>query len=403
MAGSVEEKSAGSGEAGHCGRDVRSDLHVAIEARDSGGIEITMQSRVAPYYGESIAAQARQVFDVLGIKHARVELRDEGALPFVIAARIEAAARRAGLGIGRKASPEKIALREPSPRDRLRRSRLYLPGSEPKYFINAALHGPDAIILDLEDSVHHAEKDAARILVRNTLRTVDFGTCERMVRINQLPAGLDDLAEIIPESPDLVLLPKTELPEQVAQADRMIDELKDRYGITRPIWLMPILESALGIENACGIAQASKNVVALTIGLEDYTADLGVAKTAEGRESMYARSRLVNASRATEVQAIDSVSGDVGDMDGLRRWAENSRALGFEGMGCIHPAQIPVIHEAFAPSPAEIDKALKIVAAFDEAQQRGLGVVSLGSKMIDPPVVARAQKLVELSKRMGKS
>jgi citrate lyase subunit beta / citryl-CoA lyase len=402
MTGSVEEKSAGSGEAGHCGRDVRSDLHVAIEARASGGIEITMQSRVAPYYGEPIVAQARQVFDVLGIKHARVELRDEGGLPFVISARIEAAARRAGLGIGRKASPEKIALPEPSPRDRLRRSRLYLPGSEPKYFINAALHGPDAIILDLEDSVHHAEKDAARILVRNTLRAVDFRTCERMVRINQLPAGLDDLAEIIPESPDLVLLPKTELPEQVAQADRMIDELKDRYGITRHIWLMPILESALGIENACVIAQASKNVVALTIGLEDYTADLGVAKTTEGRESLYARSRLVNASRATGVQAMDSVFGDVGDMDGLRRWAENSRALGFEGMGCIHPAQIPVIHTAFAPSPGEIEKALKIVAAFEEAQQRGMGVVSLGSKMIDPPVVQRAQKLVQLAKRMGK-
>ncbi len=403
MRDSVEEKSAGSGEAGHCGRDVRSDLHVAIEARDGGGIEITMQSRVVPYYGEAILAQARQVFDILGIKHARVELRDEGALPFVIAARIEAAARRAGLGVGRKASPEKIALQEPSPRDRLRRSRLYLPGSEPKYFINASLHGPDAIILDLEDSVHPAEKDAARILVRNTLRAVDFGKCERMVRINQLPTGLDDLAEIVPESPDLLLLPKTELPEQVAQTDRMIAELKDRYGITRHIWLMPILESALGIENACAIAQASNNVVALTIGLEDYTADLGVAKTAEGRESLYARSRLVNASRATGVQAIDSVFGDVGDVDGLRRWAENSRALGFEGMGCIHPAQIPVIHEAFAPSPAEIEKALKIVAAFEEAQQRGLGVVSLGSKMIDPPVVQRAQKLVELAKRMGKA
>ncbi len=318
-----------------------------------------MQSRVAPYYGESIVAQARQVLDALGIKHARVELRDEGALPFVISARIETAARRAGLGLGRKASPEKIALPEPSPRDRLRRSRLYLPGSEPKYFINAALHGPDAIILDLEDSVHHAEKDAARILARNTLRAVDFGKCERMVRINQLPLGLEDLAEIVPESPDLVLLPKTELPEQVAETGRMIDELKGRYGITRPIWLMPILESALGIENACAIAQVSKNVVALTIGLEDYTADLGVAKTAEGRESLYARTRLVNAARALGVQAIDSVFSDVGDLDGLRRWAENSRALGFEGMGCIHPGQIPVIHAAFAPSPAEIEKALK--------------------------------------------
>ncbi|HYM07493.1 MAG TPA: aldolase/citrate lyase family protein, partial [Terriglobales bacterium] len=242
-----------------------------------------------------------------------------------------------------------------------------------------------------------------RILARNTLRAVDFGKCERMVRINQLPLGLEDLAEVVPESPDLVLLPKTELPEQVAETGRMIDELKGRYGITRPIWLMPILESALGIENACAIAQVSKNVVALTIGLEDYTADLGVAKTAEGRESLYARTRLVNAARALGVQAIDSVFSDVGDLDGLRRWAENSRALGFEGMGCIHPGQIPVIHAAFAPSPAEIEKALKIVAAFEDAQQRGLGVVSLGSKMIDPPVVQRAQKLVELAKRIGKA
>jgi len=401
MAGSVEEKSAGAGEAGHFGKDVRSDLHVAIEPQDGGGLDIAMESRVAPYYGNSILAQARHVLEVLGIKHARVALHDEGALPFVISARIEAAAKRAGLGLGRKASPEQITLPEPSPRDRLRRSRLYLPGSEPKYFINAALHGPDAVILDLEDSVHHAEKDAARILVRNTLRAVDFGKCERMVRINQLPMGLEDLAEIVPESPDLVLIPKVERPEHVAETDRMIGELKSRYGITRPIWLMPILESALGIENASAIATASKHVVALSIGLEDYTADLGVAKTSEGRESLYARTRLVNVARAAGVQAIDSVYGEVGDMGSLRCWAENSRALGFEGMGCIHPAQIPVIHEAFAPSPAEIEKASKIVAAFEEAQQRGRGVVSLGSKMIDPPVVARAQKLVERAKKVG--
>ncbi len=403
MTSSVEEKSAGTGEAGHFGKDVRSDLHVAIEGRDGRGLEIAMESRVAPYYGSSILTQARQVLESLGVKHARVVIHDEGALPFVISARIEAAAKRAGLGLGRKFSPEQITLPEPSPRDRLRRSRLYLPGSEPKYFINAALHGPDAIILDLEDSVHPAEKDAARILVRNALRAVDFGKCERMVRINQPPMGLEDLAEIVPEAPDLVLLSKVERPDQVADIDRLIGELKSRHGISRPIWLMPILESALGIENASAIATASKHVVALSIGLEDYTADLGVAKTAEGRESLYARMSLVNAAKAMGVQAIDSVYGDVGDMDGLRIWAENSRALGFEGMGCIHPGQIAVIHKAFAPSQAEIEKALKIVAAFEEAQQRGLGVVSLGSKMIDPPVVERAQKLVEQAKKTGKA
>jgi citrate lyase subunit beta/citryl-CoA lyase len=399
----LQEKSANAGEAGYSGKEVRSDVHVAIEPSDGGGLDITMESRVAPYYGNSIVAQARQVLEALGVKHARVAIHDEGALPFVISARIEAAAKRAGLGLGRKASPQQIALPEPSARDRLRRSRLYLPGSEPKYFINAALHGADAIILDLEDSVHHAEKDAARILVRNTLRAVDFGKCERMVRINQLPLGLEDLAEIVPESPDLVLLPKVERPEHVAETDRMVGELRNRYGITRPIWLMPILESALGIENASAIATVSKNVIALTIGLEDYTTDIGVAKTKEGGESLYARMRLVNAAKAAGVQAIDSVFGDVGDMASLRIWAESSCALGFEGMGCIHPSQIPVIHEAFAPSSSEIEKASKIVAAFEEAQQRGVGVVSLGSKMIDPPVVERAQKLVERAKKMAKT
>jgi citrate lyase subunit beta / citryl-CoA lyase len=390
-------------EAGHWGHEIRSDLHVSIEPRDSGGLEVGLESRVAPYYGDAILAQTRQALETLGVKNARVAIHDEGALPFVISARIEAAVHRAGLGAGQKALPEKASATSAgsSAKDRLRRSRLYIPGSEPKYFINAGLHSPDAIILDLEDSVHSSEKDAARILVRNALRAVDFGACERVVRINQLPLGLEDLAEIVPESPDLILIPKVEHPGQVSQVDHMIDELKVRHQIHRSIWLMPILESGKGIEHAAEIAAASENVVALTIGLEDYTADLGVVKTAEGRESLYARTRLVNAARAAGLQAIDSVYGDVADTEGLKRWAENSRALGFEGMGCIHPGQIPVIHAAFAPSAAEIERAQKIVSAFEEATQRGVAVVSLGSKMIDPPVVQRAVKLVARAKQMG--
>ncbi|HEU5336852.1 MAG TPA: aldolase/citrate lyase family protein, partial [Terriglobales bacterium] len=187
----------------------------------------------------------------------------------------------------------------------------------------------------------------------------------------------------------------------VVEVDRKIADLKRQHGISRPIWLMPILESALGIENAFAIAAASANLAAVTIGLEDYTADLGVVKTSEGTESLYARTRMVNAARAAGVQAIDSVYGDVADMDGLRRWGQKSRALGFEGMGCVHPLQIAVVHQAFAPTAGEIEKALKIVAAFEQAQQRGLGVVSLGSKMIDPPVVQRALKLVKRARDMG--
>lgn len=401
MSSATEKIAAHSAEAGHWGKEVRSDVHIAFEAQSSGGIEISLESRVAPYYGAAIMDQAREVLDELGVKHARVAIHDEGALPFIIAARIEAAARRSGIALGKRSLPQQHPLPPPSQKDRLRRSRLYLPGSEPKYYFNAFLHAPDAVILDLEDSVHPGEKDAARILVRNTLRAVDFGSCERMVRINQLPLGLEDLAEIVGESPDLILIPKVEEPEQIREADRMISDIKARTGIIRTIWVMPILESALGIENAFEVATASENVAALTIGLEDYTADLGVVKTTEGRETQYARSRVVNAARAAGVQAIDSVFSDVADMEALREWAEASRALGFEGMGCIHPGQIRVVHEAFQPTAVEIEKARKVVAAFEDAQSRGLAVVSLGSKMIDPPVVQRALKLVERARAMG--
>jgi citrate lyase subunit beta/citryl-CoA lyase len=389
-----------TGEAGHCGADIRSDLRVRIEPRERGGVEIEIQSRVQTYYGDSIRRQAEEVCEALGVRHAHVEIRDEGALPFVIAARVESASRRAGLAEGTRVLPDRLPLPEPSTRDRMRRSRLYVPGSEPKYFVNAALHGSDAVILDLEDSVHPSEKDAARLLVRNALRAIDFIGCERMVRINQIPLGLEDLDEVVPESPDVILIPKVEAPEQVVQVEHRISDIKANYGITRPIWLMPILESALGIENAFAIAKASSDIVALTIGLEDYTADLAVVKTSAGSESLYARQRVVNAARAAGLQAIDSVFGDLGDLEGLRVWGLSSRAMGFEGMGCVHPMQIAVIHEAFAPRAPEIEKARGIVAAYDEAQANGAGVVSLGSKMIDPPVVQRALKLMARAKAM---
>lgn len=398
MTVTIETRAA---EAGHWGPEIRSDLHVRIEPRHHGGLEIEVESRVKPYYGDCIRKQAEDVLKALGVRHASVQIHDEGALPLVISARIEAAVRRAGLGEGTRVLPDQIRLPEPSARDRLRRSRLYVPGSEPKYFVNAALHGADGLILDLEDSVHPNEKDTARLLVRNALRAVDFLACERMVRINPLPLGLQDLGEVIPESPDLILIPKTESPHQVIEVNTRIAEIKSDYRIARPTWLMPILESALGIENAFPIARACDLIVALTIGLEDYTADLGVVKTATGAESLYARERVVNAAHAAGVQAIDSVYGDVADMDGLRSWGVNSRSLGFEGMGCVHPTQIAVIHDAFAPTPAEIEKAEKIVAAYNEAHEKGLGVVSLGSKMIDPPVVQRALKLMARAKATG--
>jgi len=287
-------------------------------------------------------------------------------------------------------------------RDRMRRSRLYLPGNEPKFFINVACHKPDAIILDLEDSVAAFEKDAARIVVRNALRSVDFGSAERMVRINQLPLGLEDLDWIIPHNVHVVLIPKCESGEQVRAVDDRITQIATREGLEHPIFLMPIMESALGAIQAYEVASASKNVVALAVGLEDYTADIGTERTLEGRESFWARSQVVNAARAAGVQPIDTVFSDVADEEGLQASVLEAKALGFEGKGCIHPRQIAVVHEAFAPSDGEVQKATRIVRAFEEAQAAGLGVVSLGTKMIDPPVVKRALRTVRLAERSGK-
>jgi citrate lyase subunit beta / citryl-CoA lyase len=383
-------------QAGHKGEGVRGDCWVKVEPGGSG-ITIKLESKVQSMYGEAILQQARTILEQLGVSDAVVEIVDSGALPFVIAARLETAVHRAGIAIKAPALPEAISDKQAVPqRERLRRSRLYLPGNQPKLFINAGLHNPDSIILDLEDSVAPGEKGAARVVVRNALIAVDFMGAEPMVRINQLPAGLEDLEWVAPYGVHVILIPKCESAEQVREVDERVASLSPT-----PILLMPIIESALGCFHALEIATASPNVVALTIGLEDYTADIGAQRTREGRESFWARSIVVNAARAAGVQPIDTVFSDVDDMDGLRESALEAKGMGFEGKGCIHPRQIPVIHKAFSPSPDDLDRAIKIMRAFSEAESRGLGVVSLGSKMIDPPVVKRAQHTVDLAIKMG--
>jgi len=389
-------------EAGRRGPDVRSDCWISIETTRSG-LDIEITSKVATLYGDSIRELVAQGLKTMGITSARVEVEDQGALPFVIMARLETAARRLLGEAIEPFIPEMLPeCTYGTSRDRMRRSRLYLPGNEPKFMLNAGIHRPDGIILDLEDSVHPNEKDAARILVRNALRQVDFMGAERMVRINQGERGHVDLEYVIPHNVHVVLIPKCEDAEQVVEVDRKIEAILKEHNLNRSCYLMPIIESARGAIKAFEIASASPNVVALTIGLEDYTADIGTQRTKDGRESFWARSQVVNAARAAGVQPIDTVFSDVRDMEGLRQSVLEAKSLGFEGKGCIHPRQICIIHEAFAPTDAEIEKAKRIVLAFEEAEAKGLGVVALGSKMIDPPVVKRAIHTVELAIAAGK-
>ncbi len=379
------------GEAGPVEGGVRGDAHVRVELSGSG-LRLDLRSKVEALYGDAIEAEVRGVVERFGVGDARISVEDRGALPAVLRARVETALRRAG----RSAPPSDLpSVAEGTARSRRRRSRLYLPGNQPKFMVNAGLHGGDAIIFDLEDSVHPDEKDAARILVRNVLREWSYPGTERMVRINPGNLGFEDLEEIVAALPDLLMIPKVESAEEVRSVAARVEELQAQRQIDRPLWMMPILETAAGIEAAAEIAKAHDRVVAITLGLEDLTADLGVAKTDEGVESLYARSRVVMAAHAARVQPIDSVYGNVGDEEGLRRWAAASRAMGFVGMGCVHPRQIGVLHECFAPTPEEVEKARRIVAAFEEAKAAGRAVVSLGSRMIDPPVVQRALHIME--------
>ncbi|MDP8240425.1 MAG: aldolase/citrate lyase family protein [Candidatus Hatepunaea meridiana] len=387
--------------AGRKGDNIRSDCWVSFESVTSGGFNISVRSKVESMYGDSIMELCRSVLAGLGVNNARLELQDYGALPFTIAARIETAVRRAGLKSHQCLPEMKEHSRYPTTRDRFRRSRLYLPGNDPKLFINAGLHKPDGIILDLEDSVAPKEKDAARIIVRNALRQVNFYGAERMVRINQGNSGLGDLMWTIPHNVHVILIPKVEKPEQVINVDSAIKAIARKTRLKETVYLMPIIESAMGGLEAYRIATASENIVALALGLEDYTADIGTQRTNEGRESFWLRSIIVNAARAAGIQPIDTVFSDVSDMEGLRASVIEAKSLGFDGKGCIHPRQIAEVHKAFAPSETEISRAKKIVLAFDKAEKEGLGVVSLGSKMIDPPVVKRAMKTVEMAETLG--
>lgn len=384
--------------AGNRGNKVRSDCFVQIELKKSGGLKIDLKSKVDSMFGNSIRKQVQEMSNFFDLKHANIRIEDAGALPYTLAARFELAVKKLFPDTRKEYLLEfNKNNKYKSSKERLRRSRLYLPGNEPKFYPNAGLHKPDGIILDLEDSVAPTEKEAAQLLVRNALRSIDFYGAERMVRINQLPRGLDDLRYIVPQNVHVILIPKVESAEQIRDVEKNVELLRKEFEVKNEIYFMPIIESALGIMNAYEIASASKLNCALAVGLEDYTADIGVERTNEGRESIFARSMIVNAAKAAKIQAIDTVFSDVTDMDGLKQSVLEAKSIGFEGKGCIHPRQVQVVNENFLPNEFEIEKAKKIVLAFEEADRKGLGVVSLGSKMIDAPVVKRAGRIVKLA------
>ena len=286
----------------------------------------------------------------------------------------------------------------------MRRSMLFLPGNNPNMLINGNCLGSDAVIFDLEDAVSPAEKDAARILVRNTMRYMDFRGCEIIVRINSIdtPYWQKDLDAILPHQPGLILLPKTGTAQDVLEADAYMTQLEEKLGLAaNTVGLMPLIETALGVENAFAIATATERVQALFLGAEDLTADLRCKRTKEGREIEYARTRLVMAARAAGVEVYDTPFTDVNDDEGIRKDAAYAKALGFSGKASISPRHVGVINEVFSPTQADIDYAYEVMDAIALAKEQGKGAIALRGKMIDAPIVSRAEQTIAMAQALG--
>ena len=284
------------------------------------------------------------------------------------------------------------------------RSMLYIPADSPGMLQHAPIFGCDSILMDLEDAIAYTEKDSARLMAAYFLREFDFKELFVTVRINGADTKFfeDDVNMIIPCRPDAVRLPKCNSEADIKLADEKITEVERANGMAvGTVKLHAMVETALGLENAFRIASASPRVSALTLGGQDFTADMGIQKTREGRELFYARSRIVAAAHAAHVDSFDTVWTDLNDKEGLFAEAKEIVELGFTGKACIHPSQIAPIHKAFMPAEKELRKAVRVVEAAEAAEREGKGVISVDGKMVDAPIVARSAHLLELAKLYG--
>ena len=277
----------------------------------------------------------------------------------------------------------------------MRRTMLYLPGNNPNMLTRGYLFGSDGVVLDLEDAVAMVEKDTARILVSKYLKQGEFGSCYVSVRINGVDTEYwkDDLAAIVPNKRlDGIRVPKVEDAGTVKIIDEELSRLEEKNGLpVGKLTLHCLLETAHGIWNAYEIAKASPRIEAIIPGGEDLRADLKTTRSDDSTELEWARRMLVFAARAAGVEPLDTVFPRITDDEGLRKETEFIKQLGFSGKSIIHPNQIKIIHDIFTPTEAEIAKAQKIIAAAKEAAERGQGAVTVDGKMVDIPVVKRAE------------
>lgn len=284
--------------------------------------------------------------------------------------------------------------------ERLRRTMMFVPGANAAMLRDAALYGADSIMFDLEDAVSLKEKDSARALVHFALKTFDYSNVETVVRINSLDSyGKQDIEAMVLAGVNVIRLPKTENKQDIIDVDNEITRVEEENGLLAGTTkMMAAIESAEGILNVREIATASKRLIGIALGAEDYVTNLKTKRYPDGQELFFARSMILHAARAAGIAAIDTVYSDVENVEGFKEEVQRIKQLGFDGKSVINPRQIPIVNAIYAPTSKEIQQAKEVIWAIREAEEKGSGVISLNGKMVDKPIVERAQRVIALAK-----
>ena len=287
---------------------------------------------------------------------------------------------------------------------KLRRSMLFVPGANAAMISNTFIYKPDSIMFDLEDSVALAEKDTARMLVAHALQHPLYRELETVVRVNPLASefGLLDLNAVVRAGTDIVRLPKTDSAQDIIDMDAAITAIeKDCGRAVGSTQLLAAIESAQGILAVNDIAKASPRLMGIALGAEDYVRNMKTERSPDGIELLFARSSILHAARANGLMAFDTVYSDARNEEGFLREAALIKQLGFDGKSLINPNQITLIHNLFAPTQKEVDHATRVIAAAEEAERNGSGVVSLNGKMVDTPIIERAKLVLQRAAASG--
>lgn len=287
--------------------------------------------------------------------------------------------------------------------ERLRRTMMFVPGANAAMLRDAPLFGADSIMFDLEDSVSLKEKDTSRALVHFALKTFDYSIVETVVRVNGLDScGALDIEAVVLAGVNVIRLPKTETAQDIIDVEAVIERVERENSIevgrTR---MMAAIESAEGVLNAREIAKASKRLIGIALGAEDYVTNMKTRRYPDGQELFFARSMILHAARAAGIAAIDTVYSDVNNTEGFQNEVRMIKQLGFDGKSVINPRQIPLVNEIYTPTKKEIDHAKQVIWAIREAESKGSGVISLNGKMVDKPIVERAERVIALATAAG--